>query len=594
MISYYKYTTGEAFTLNGDDYTGSFHILSGVAYTGQYSSIDSLELTPKDTFLSDIYVNELNLDTTYKGIDNLGVNYSNVFDIFNKQESDTLFLSMDNNNLLCYKNLILANPTVYNFEENSGGFYTLPFSGTVSNTQLPRNTNFVGHIDPFSKNINWKFLDNITTGVLFVDTYENFKYICSDGAKEYVLAGNFVTNIPLTLTYIKDNIGSSPQSYTYSMTKDEVNSRILIVKNDFIEVYDASNYADCDKLLLIDRIPLKPTDINNNIWNTTKYKFNSPNIKFNDYYTIVNSNNPEYIKFGRNLRTYIQNNVLYLINKYSSEIYQSIDMIKYNLQDIIDIDIRTADDFVMILHDIDNKLQLTTFDPQLLDATIKTQSIFSTTQPSESYKIKFSEVDSNMFVLYSDKEYQTRYFSKPEYPSGRLETCDLFYPENTKWNNTFQQYRYFPMKWNSAKLKSNSYNNINAVECVANNKQYMIAHNIGRIYALNQPMPQRYLNALPLDLVKNFTGTTCNKSSLGLYFNSALSNIIRDTLDMFAKSTNSFELSEREVIYKQLQSVILDSVNLYMNGNETFNVIVLQRTISTITNIQKNLLPTEK
>ena len=65
MISYYKYTTGEAFTLNGDDYTGSFHILSGVAYTGQYPSVDTLELTPKDTFLSDIYVNELNLDTTY-------------------------------------------------------------------------------------------------------------------------------------------------------------------------------------------------------------------------------------------------------------------------------------------------------------------------------------------------------------------------------------------------------------------------------------------------------------------------------------------------------------------------------------------------
>ena len=35
MISYFKYTAGESFTLNGDDYSGFFTVVNGSAYTGK-------------------------------------------------------------------------------------------------------------------------------------------------------------------------------------------------------------------------------------------------------------------------------------------------------------------------------------------------------------------------------------------------------------------------------------------------------------------------------------------------------------------------------------------------------------------------------
>ena len=65
MISYYKYTAGEAFTtLSGVDYSGYFNIQDSKAYTGKMFSSSSELLSAKKTFLANAFLNKKQFDRT--------------------------------------------------------------------------------------------------------------------------------------------------------------------------------------------------------------------------------------------------------------------------------------------------------------------------------------------------------------------------------------------------------------------------------------------------------------------------------------------------------------------------------------------------
>ena len=52
MISYFKYTAGEAFTLDGENYAGYFNVENKKAYTGKTRTASSQPLSAKNTFLA--------------------------------------------------------------------------------------------------------------------------------------------------------------------------------------------------------------------------------------------------------------------------------------------------------------------------------------------------------------------------------------------------------------------------------------------------------------------------------------------------------------------------------------------------------------
>ena len=60
MISYFKYTSGESFTLSGTDYNGLFNITDGRAYTGKSLTSRSEPLSTKGTFIGNSFLNWLN------------------------------------------------------------------------------------------------------------------------------------------------------------------------------------------------------------------------------------------------------------------------------------------------------------------------------------------------------------------------------------------------------------------------------------------------------------------------------------------------------------------------------------------------------
>lgn len=52
MINYFKYTSGNAFTLSGVDYSGFVNINDNKPFTGRTKTSFSVELSSKDNFLS--------------------------------------------------------------------------------------------------------------------------------------------------------------------------------------------------------------------------------------------------------------------------------------------------------------------------------------------------------------------------------------------------------------------------------------------------------------------------------------------------------------------------------------------------------------
>ena len=310
---------------------------------------------------------------------------------------------------------------------------------------------------------------------------------------------------------------------------------------------------------------------------------------------MFNNNIPEYIRFGKNLKSYLDGSILYLTNKYSSDVYKTIHLTTYNITSVEDLDIRGVDDYVVILHKKNSNRYVTFFDPTDIDGTLTTTLIHSYNFSSLGSHVRFSDFDSDVFYYYSKLEYQTRFISTPTYPSGRLENQDLHFPnKDTFWNTTARLFNLYQRKWNSINAidTSNKFNLLDASTTIANDKMYMIFVNSGRLYALNQKMNDRYFTTIPLDLEKYFRGVHASDSSIGLYFNSAISQILKDTLNLYTNITSSFILQDyATLILKELETFELDYKNLYINGNETFNVIAFQRIMTTIMNIQSKLMP---
>lgn len=589
MIAYFKHTNGEAFTLNGDDYIGYFNVIDGVAYTGRTYSSTSELLSAKSTVISDLYVKQMEYDPSYQHIKNPIEYYTNVFDLLNRQGFDKIISTIDLNNLKCYSNLILGNPTIYDFENNNLKYYGL---SSISDDLIDRipSKNGYGSVIPFLSSNNFQFLDKVTTGQFIVKSTNDFKYFCADENALYIFESSFDSSSSLSL---QNTLVNEPYyDIIHGIFTDNDTNRMFIVNNDDINIYDTSNFDICDDPILIDKLPLVKTTTTEYIWNTVDTDFDKINITWNTKYTTINPNNPEFIKFGLNLRTSLSSNVLTLYNKYSSEKIKTIDLEQYDLGELIAISIRNVDDCILILNKKSDGFYVCFFDVYDITNTLYNKPIYGLSSDASNYKIEFAFEDSNVFSVSNDKEYHYHYISAPQYPSGRLEVGDFHYVGNFIWNTTYEKYNIMPIFWNYDNSSANTYNNLVISSVSKFDKMFMIVHNKGRIYTMFQPMNSRFLNLVPLDLVKYFEYLDCSETSLGVNFNVILSNILKDVLNMFNQSTSSANFTPDGVELTQIANFNLDPVNLHLNGNETVNVVAFQRIMKLITDIQRKLLPT--
>jgi len=585
MISYFKFSNGEAFTLNDVDYTGFFNVEDGVAYTERKKSIASEQLVPKNTFISDFYLNKMEFDNQFDSITETSNITANVFDVLNKVEIERLLSIINQNNLIVFKSLIVSNPQIIDFTENESYYYGL--SSTIVDTRnddLMLGKKNISHIDPFRYEVEWAFLEKIKYGALFVKSDQTFKYLCSTGFELYTLRGSFTDG-----GYIEYSVQEleAPEE-VYGIDYDEFENKISIIVLNELKVYDAINYIECETLILIDSIELGDIDSVILTWGTKKTYNNLINKWSLKFYNIPKFST-EFIRFGNNYRTSIEGDNLTLRNKYSTDKVVDYNLKSIGIDQLLDVDIRVIDDCILILHKKSEKFHITFFDPLDIENSLFDREIFEFND-SDNYRILFSTYDSNVFYLNSKAQSHTRMISNPTYPVGQMRENNLKYVKKEVFKNYLQKFGDCVFKWNTESLDSNSFTNYMFDSITKSNKNYLLLLNSGRIYPLRQNISNSYLSSVPLNLVKTYDGIRCSDTSFGLFFNKTISYILKDVLTLYTKATNSYLIGKNDLFLNKIREITYDTNNLYMNGNETVNVLMLQRILTLLTDLQKQIV----
>ena len=585
MISYFKYTSDSAFTLNGIDYAGFFNVEEGVAYTERKKSATSEILVPKNTFISDFYLNKMEFDNQFNSITEASDITANVFDVLNKVEMKRLLSIINQNNLIVFKSLIVNNPQIINFTENDSHYYGL--SSTIvdmRNDDLMLGKKNISHIDPFRYEIEWAFLEKIKYGALFVKSDQTFKYLCSTGFELYTLKGSFTDE-----GYIEYSVQELEFSEeVYGIDYDEFENKITIVVLGDLKVYDAVNYIECDTLILVDSIKLGDVDSEILTWGTQKAYKNLIGKWGRAFYNILGYST-EFIRFGNNYRTSIEGDNLTLRNKYSTDKIVDFNLESLGIDQLLDVNIRVIDDCVLILHKKSEKFHVTFFDPLDIENSLFDREIFEFND-SDNYRISFSTYDSNVFYLNSTMQSHTRMISNPTYPVGQMRENNLKYVKKETFKNYLQKFGDGVLKWNTETTDSNFFTNYMFDSITKSDKNYMFLLNSGRIYPIRQNILNSYLSSVSLDLVKTYDGIRCSDTSFGLFLNKTISYILKDILTLYTKAINSYSIGKNDVFLNKIQEITYDTNNLYMNGNETINILSLQRILTLLTDLQKQLV----
>jgi hypothetical protein len=566
MISYFKYDNGNAFTIDGVPYSGYFHVLNGSAFSGKKPLGDSRQLSANGNFLSDLFISKAVFDGVTPSID---LAIPNALDILNDNTLTELLTRVDDNNLKIYQNSIFINPNNLPYDYKNTYFYTL--TSTEADIRTPDDLmygkNVYTHSDPFSYSEEWAFLDRVTTGSFIVDKDDNFIYYCVADNITYTLSGTF--NDPSKKLAV---ISQSPITDNLKIEQDYDTNELFFYKEDSLSIYDLSKYEDCNNLFLKDQISLSAT-----------------------------SETIPYYAMGYNKRSEYVNDVIYIKNKYSNEIFLTLPLSQLNLDQLIGIDIRKEDDNIIIVGKKDEKTYFIFFDSDNYTETFRYEELLYS---ENTTAIKFSDEDSDFFYLIKsiDKidasaeerpDTEIRSLLNINNRLSKTRSSNFFYISDYLFNTTEEKINTIQIKFNSNRMKSNSYNNLTYTTLQKNGYLYFIMHNIGRLY-VSKTKTSLYQNFVPLNLDKKFEKFNCNYSSLGLSFNSAILNLIRDTLNI-ATAVEKVKTSMGD-LSNPLDSLIptpelqFQLENLFLNGNETINVVSLQRIFTIINDLQKKLV----
>ena len=557
MKSYYKYTNGDAFTLNGEKYTGFFHFKDNAAYTGVDDYKKMQKLTPQHTFMYDFFSHKKNFNNIYNNIDTITKYLANTFDLLNKEGLDSAFGQLDSNNLTCFKNLITYNPNIY--ETKAGdifcyGIYSPHTGMNIYDFALP--------LDEFKFYDDWKFLDDVVSGTFVVSVEEDFKYFCATPTTLYVLKGSFIKGTPLSIL-----TSQTTEDAYLALYQDTSNEELLVLTKNSIKIYDLSNFYICDTLILKDSISLS-----NPIDETTK----------------------KWVKIGKNIRVELNTskNKMYVFNKNTTELFDTVELDSYDVKTPMAMDVRFTDDLLLLLF-ISNDNETSLLELDISNDIHKTTPVHDIST-RKNYDLKFSMSDSDIFYLFNMNKTEMRFISRPERMAGRMENGELLYPRNFKWKEPDITYDTFLGKWNYANQPSNIFNNLVFSEHYSNGNVYTLIHNISRLYPMKNAAASSLFSMIPTTISKNFNGISCSESSMGLYFNSAISNIVKDVLSLYVNAYGTLKFKKDEILVETLNEIEETTNDLYINGNETFNVVSMQRIFSLIDKLQTNLLATSE
>jgi hypothetical protein len=573
---YFKFSDNDL--LDGEiPYKGIFRVENDVFFKG-YSENESLDVP--STFINSHYRKLDNFNNIYLDIDNIDYVQVLPFDTINKQYYDRLFDTLDNNNLKIYKSLVTTRSEIYDYDNVK--YYTL----SSINTDIILSNKSI-HSDGFVGDNTWAFLDDMKTGAIFPTSPSTFKYLCSDGNRIISLSGGFNDENLAILQEFPVNFTVETQNITYNESEE----LLFILQNDQILIYDGLLYKNCDTLILLDSIKLKDVDTAIYKW-TSQIQFSQAFARFNQKYTNGNPNNPNFIKFGKNYRTSIDDDFLFIMDRNSTKIINSIDLKNYDISDLITMNIREIDDKIAILHRKFGTEEgiFITFVDIFPNIEIITHSLENFVANGDNYNIDFIKFDSDLILLSNNTQHQLRCISKPTYQCGQITHESMKYLPKFKFGDTFRKFGNPLIKWASNNTIFNNFNYILSNNVTIDDISYHTVVCKGRFYVIKQRVEDFYNFRITKNLQKTFSAPECSKSSFGIYLNDTIYQILSDiiALQNQAHCKNVYDVDKKSL--QKIDDLIIDTKNLYLGMNEKIHATNFQRIITNILKIQQEMV----
>ena len=164
------------------------------------------------------------------------------------------------------------------------------------------------------------------------------------------------------------------------------------------------------------------------------------------------------------------------------------------------------------------------------------------------------------------------------------------------FDDTRERFNLIEKKFNSNLLRSNFFNNINLLVAKNNSNLFYLLHNIGRIY-LFKDSSLAYKNYIPLDLPNLYEKITSCESSLGISINSELQNIIKDTINIYL---NASIIPIKEIVegvpvlskYVSYEGMEVNFRNFEFHENEEVTYDAISRVFNVIYELQVAIINT--
>jgi len=560
MIHYFKYTQGDAFTLNGSDYKGMVHVIDNAAFTDATPSITSKPLTSKGTFASQFILTKGNYNLP-SFTDKLKTSISsiNVYPraTLNIETLSNIFDTLHKNNVFLYSSGVRYNPNMFNVlyksQENQSSIFTLSAKTSQPKSQyLPLNVSpltalEVQNVDAITQNLS-------TNGSLFISQGNEYKYYNNN-----ITCNSFARSLCAVVFADGFNSGDFTHDHLFYNRYDNV---IYQTNQENFTIFSYDFRSPTNTVSLIDRIDLTPTGTA-----TTPYN----------------------ASYSRNYRACIAINqgvfTVEIFPTNTTELAKRLSPEDIGVDSVLRIAQRFEDDLLVVLGLKDGVYVLAVYD--IIDLITKNTKpvILPLTDVTETPTwIELCEFDSDLiFLKYYDSRgaissLQARSLSNPTITIFSITNDNVY----TIFVNNIINEITTPINLARDIVFRNTTPQLLDIQFNTNNEFLSFVLSDHYILTDNRfPLDE----IIPSNTICNYVGVDIDDNSIGLSMNAALKNIIQDTITLY------YILTERFTSFINTTTDIPDITvdDFYIYGNESINVPVLNRIIDKIYKMQSTL-----
>ena len=579
MISYFKYTDGNAFTLDGEDYRGMINVVDNTAFTGSIKSSTSKILSSKQTFYSGFFLNTQNyVDPPTTSI-SAEISAVNVYprSILTINTLSDILNPLNTNNIKLFKAGMRYNPVYFNLSYRDQS--TLPATYCLSSKSSTPITQRLPLHNLNLSEVGNSELDTLLTnqqnyGSLFIALSNSFKYYNNN-----IVASGTVNK----LSSIDISPGLNSADFTHNfLSYDRYNDVMYQTNGITYTIYTYDFYSPNNAMFLVDKIDLTAqsttTDFNNSV-------------------------------YGRNYRSIIASDQGILnIEIYSlkdAQLQKTVTSEMLNLNSIARIAQRFEDDILVVLGVRGDELILQSYDivDLLLGNIVASEvslltfdQLFPESIPND---IELSNFDSDVvfFKYYSGNNLtsiQLRSLTSSRSPLA-VYSIDNLSITNIQINSIFEEVTKNIELCYDIVMGTNTPSVLD-IKFYPTEDLNNIVVSTDFIRTDNYPIIE---SIVPVDLKQNYSAYTTGDNSIGLTINSLLKSIIQDTVSLYYYFTEKYNSrifldGDLYAFGVNLPTAINDLVidDLYVYGNESMNVSVLNRVLKKIYDIQYYLANT--